>query len=373
MDPDERYDDLQEIIHTAIERHLTRVWTALPVQLLADGDGFTVSAQPTIKGKQMDPKSGQLNDIAMPSLGSSVPVHYPAGGGFTITHPVKNGDEGIAIFSSRCIDGWWDKGGLQPQLETRRHNLSDAMYIPGVRSKPRKLDPPASTTSVQVRTDKGDVYIEVTGDSVNIVATQKVTVKCVEMDVTATSKVAITSPTVTISGNLEVGGTISAGSQITSGADVHAAGDVHAGDSSGLDLSGAGASPTIGINIGGVSLSWAQTGAPDSITGIAPGVLNVVSQAATAVRAIGDNFSISGAISLVESQFPGGTALLNQAFQVASIINSGNFTALLSALPGQLSHIGGNPSIKAFISLLEHAHHGVMSGSAISAQPVTGT
>jgi hypothetical protein len=374
MDPDERYDDLQEIIHTAIERHLSRVWTALPVKLTADGDGFTVQAQPTIKGKQADPKTGQLSDVAMPSLGSSVPVHYPSGGGFTITHPVKQDDEGIAVFSSRCIDGWWDKGGLQPQLETRRHNLSDGMYIPGVRSKPRKLNPGASTTTLQIRTDKGDVYVEVTSDSVNIVATQKVTVKCVEMDVTATSKVAITSPVVTMSGNLQVEGTISAGGQIASGADVHAAGDVHAGDSSGLDFSGGeAASPAIGVTVGGVTLSWSQTGPPTISGGPAPGVLNVISQVATHVGAIGDNFSISGALSLVEGQIPGGTALLNQAFQVASIVNSGNFTALLSALPGQLSHIGGVPQIKAFVSLLDHLHHGVMSGSSLSQQPQTGT
>jgi phage baseplate assembly protein gpV len=226
MDPRERFDDLEEIIHTAIDRKLTRVWTALPVKVLADSDGFVVQPQPTIKGKQIDPQSGKLNDIAMPSLGASVPVHFASGGGFTITHPVKSGDEGIAIFSSRCIDGWWDKGDLQPQLETRRHNLSDAMYVPGIRSKPRKLNPPASTTSIQIRTDKGDVYVEVTADSVNIVTTQKVTVKCVEMDVTASSRVAITSPLVTINASdkisidsplIETTGKITAQGDVTAG------------------------------------------------------------------------------------------------------------------------------------------------------------
>jgi phage gp45-like len=187
------------------------------------------------------------------------------------------------------------------------------------------------------------------------------------IEITCTGAVKITAPSVTIAAKDGGNATVTLTGDLKVSGQITAAGDVHAGDSSGL--AGTGASPTIG----GVTLSWSQTGPPDSITGIAPGVLNVASQIATNVAAVGDNFSISGAVSLLESQFPGGTALLNQAFQVASIVSSGNFNALLSALPGQLAQIGGNPQIKAFVSLLDHLHHGVMLGSSLSQQPQTGT
>jgi hypothetical protein len=226
---------------------------------------------------------------------------------------------------------------------------------------------------LQIRTDKGDVYVEITSDSVNIVATQKVTVKCVEMDVTATSKVAITSPTVTMSGDLKVDGTITAGGEVKAG------GDVKAGDSSGGGSLSATETeaPSIDATAGsGVSLNWSQTGLPDSITGIAPGVLNVVSQLGTNVSAIGDNFSISGALNFVTDHLgnivPGASDMINTAHSVLSIVNSQNFSAALSAIPGQIGHIGGNPSVKAIVSLLDHFHHGVRAGPDLSQQPVTG-
>jgi hypothetical protein len=383
------------------------MWTAMPVQITQDTkEGHVCQAQPTIKGKHTKP-DGTTEDVEMPLLGSEVPIQFSGGGGFTITHPIKKSDEGIAIFAARALDNWWDKGGIQTQCEQRRHDLSDAMYIPGIRSKPRKLGgngsgggstPTAlpwlangtdltidlrdgqqqtakvSLDTLQIRTDKGDVYVEITGDSINIICPATVTVKCKEMDVTATDKVAITSPLVTMSQDLQVGGKISAGGQISSGADVHAAGDVHAGDSSGVSSLFAVASPAIG---GDISLNWSQTGLPDSITGIAPGVLNVVSQLGTNVSTIGDNFTISGAVNFITdhlgNMIPGDSSLINQAHTVMSIISSQNFSAALSAIPGQIGHIGGAPSMSAIVSLLGHLHHGVQSGPAISSQPVTGT
>jgi hypothetical protein len=169
-DPRERWDDLEEIIHVAIERHLAHMWTAIPVKLLQDSDGFTANLQPTIKGKFTDPETGETTDVQLPTLGMA-PVQFASGGGFTITHPVKANDEGIAVFAARCIDAWWQNGGIQPQLEQRRHHLADSMYVPGIRSTPRKLNPPASTTSVQIRSDDGQGYVELASNHVvNVVA-----------------------------------------------------------------------------------------------------------------------------------------------------------------------------------------------------------
>ena len=245
MDRRERWDDLTEIHHTGVERHLDRVWTAMPVAITEDTpDGHIVKLQPTIKGQQRDPKDGTIKHVEMPII-TEVPIQYSSGGGFTITHPIKKGDEGLAVFASRCIDGWWDKGGLQPSLDARKHNLSDAIYIPGIRSKPRKLggdDSQAgggqsggqltidlrgtggqqpktakvSLDTLQIRTDKGDVYIELTSDSVNITVTQKVTVKCKELDITATDKVHIDTPLIETTGEIRAAQDITAGASVSS-------------------------------------------------------------------------------------------------------------------------------------------------------------
>jgi hypothetical protein len=189
MDDRERYDNLTEVVRTGVRRGLANTWTAMPVHVLEDSDGFVVKIQPTIQGRVSD-LQGNARDIDMPHLGDMCPVQYSSGGGFTITHPIKAGDEGIAVFASRCIDGWWDKGGVQKQAWGRMHDLSDAMYIPGIRSKPRRLggNPdaqaaqpangrdrsaragngtrPVSTNSVQIRTDAGTAYIELDADGV---------------------------------------------------------------------------------------------------------------------------------------------------------------------------------------------------------------
>ena len=142
------------MIRAGVERGQSRLWTALPVIVTEDSDGFTVRLQPAIKGKQIDPQ-GKETDVQMPVL-PDVPVQFSAGGGFTITHPIKKGDEGIAVFSARCLDNWWQQGGVQTQARQRWHSLSDAMYIPGIRSKPRALggnpdDQPQSGGPLQTR------------------------------------------------------------------------------------------------------------------------------------------------------------------------------------------------------------------------------
>jgi hypothetical protein len=219
MDPRERYDDWMELLHVFIERHLSTLQTAFPVVVTEDSDGNNVTLQPTIKAKQTQ-RDGTTKDVEIPPLGT-VPIQFAAGGGFTITHPIKKGDEGVAVYSSRAIDTWWKKGGLQPQAEQRRHHLSDPIYIPGVRNRPRQLGgnpddqqqqassnkgKPPSTTTLQIRSDDGSWYIEVAPNNV-------VNIVCKNMTITATEKVYIDSPLVECTGDLKVHGEVTAKSE----------------------------------------------------------------------------------------------------------------------------------------------------------------
>jgi hypothetical protein len=206
LDPKERYDDLVSVIRAGVERGLSRVWTSMPVRVVTDSDGFTCRIQPLIKGRLTGP-DGKETDVEIPPI-PDVPVQFTAGGGFTITHPIKEGDEGIAVFAARCLDKWWDKGGIQAQDWHRWHSMSDAMYIPGIRSKPRALggnpDNPQtlaasgakpSTSSVQIRSDDGSWYIEIAADNaVNIV--------CKTLTITATDKVHVDSPVLECTGEI---------------------------------------------------------------------------------------------------------------------------------------------------------------------------
>lgn len=141
--------DLEEALRIAVEAHMSDIQFALPVRVLKDSDGKTVSIRPTIQATQVMP-DGTTKLIDFPDL--EAPVQFASGGGKTSTFPIKSEDEGIAIFSSRSFANWREAGGTQPQVDGRQNDLSDPMFIPGVRSKPRDLKN-ISTDSAQTRTD----------------------------------------------------------------------------------------------------------------------------------------------------------------------------------------------------------------------------
>lgn len=98
-----------------------------------------------------------------------VPIVIPRAGGYCMTMPIKQGDECLVIFADMCIDAWFTYGGIQNQMEKRRHDLSDGFAILGVWSQPNKIEN-YSADSCQLRNDKGTAYIELKENNINLVA-----------------------------------------------------------------------------------------------------------------------------------------------------------------------------------------------------------
>jgi len=198
MQTGERYEEWHNVLRQSNMRGQSRMWTAMPVIVLEDSDGFTVQCVIALKYVETDEfGNSEQKDI---SKLVDVPVCWPQGGGsekgdigYAMTFPIKKDDEGIVVFASRCIDSWHELGKkksnsnqsqtqertkgtpqaktdiAQPLIHTRMHNLSDAMFIPGVRSKPRKMNPPPSKTAAQLRTDNQHLYCEVNQQKAKLV------------------------------------------------------------------------------------------------------------------------------------------------------------------------------------------------------------
>lgn len=126
---------------------------------------MTCVVQPSIQAK-IRTKEGNINTVNLPLL-LDCPVQFPAGGGGNLTFPVAEGDECLVVFSSRCIDAWWQQGGIQPPMELRMHDLSDGFAMLGFRSQPRVL-PNLSTDSMQLRSDDGLTYISLKDGEIRI-------------------------------------------------------------------------------------------------------------------------------------------------------------------------------------------------------------
>jgi hypothetical protein len=104
-------------------------------------------------------------DVAVVPL-INVPVVFPRGGGYVMTFPIEQGDECLVIFADTAIDGWWQNGGIQNQVERRRHDISDGICIPGLYSQPN-IVPELSESSIQLRTtDNPSVYFEIVNGQV---------------------------------------------------------------------------------------------------------------------------------------------------------------------------------------------------------------
>jgi hypothetical protein len=151
---------------------------------------MTCTVQPAINGQVRD-ETGALTDVELPLL-VDCPVQFPAGGGCTLTFPVKDGDECLVVFSSRCIDAWWQSGGIQVQPELRMHDLSDGFALLGFRSLPRVISG-ISTTAAQLRTDDGAAFVEVDAVShaINITTTAPI-------NVTSTASANVTAPVINL-------------------------------------------------------------------------------------------------------------------------------------------------------------------------------
>ena len=98
-----------------------------------------------------------------------VPVVFPRGGGYVLTFPVKKGDECLVVFSDMCIDAWFSNGGVQNQIEKRRHDLSDAIAIPGLCSQPTKLED-FSEKHVELRSEDRSEFIRMKPGVIDLVA-----------------------------------------------------------------------------------------------------------------------------------------------------------------------------------------------------------
>ena len=168
-----------------VKQALANARTASPAFLSEDMDAMTqtVTVQIAIQERMRLPTGQAWWDI--PPI-VNVPIVLPRGGGFSITLPLKKGDEGMLVFCDTCFDLWWHNGqagaplaqnasmlgltapsGSQRQLEVRRHHVHDCGFFPGMWSQPNVLSD-YSTDSLQIRSDDGDTVIDVSEAGVTV-------------------------------------------------------------------------------------------------------------------------------------------------------------------------------------------------------------
>jgi hypothetical protein len=113
--------------------------------------------------KITDKDTGEKIDKPIPVL-EDVPLCWPRAGGFNFIAPIKPGDEVLVFFADMCVDNWWQSGGLQPQAEIRRHDLSDGFAIPAAWNQTRRIKPAGfdpNLRGARIQTDDASTWVEV--------------------------------------------------------------------------------------------------------------------------------------------------------------------------------------------------------------------
>ncbi|MCL2085179.1 MAG: hypothetical protein FWH06_07995 [Oscillospiraceae bacterium] len=202
----ERLGNAEEQQHGAIEKQLINARVAMPGIIVSfDPGNQTAAVQPAIT-ENVQIGGDPAKAMNLPIL-TDVPVQFPRAGGYCLTFPVKRGDECLLVFGDMCIDGWWQSGGVQDQMETRRHDLSDAMAVLGVTSVPNAVTSYA-TDCVMLRNEGMAAYIKiddgsditvVTKANVNISASADVSISAAgNMKLTAGGTLTLTGAAVNI-------------------------------------------------------------------------------------------------------------------------------------------------------------------------------
>jgi phage baseplate assembly protein V len=148
-----------------------------------------------------------LTPRALPLL-INVPVSYPKAGGFSLTFPVATGDECLLCFCERSIDGWHEFGGVYDPTSRRFHDLSDAVALLGISSKPKK-DTNYSATDVQLKHDDGTVSLALkpAGDlEILAVGDIEVTATAGRIKAIAGIEADVTAPVINLNGAVNISG-----------------------------------------------------------------------------------------------------------------------------------------------------------------------
>ncbi len=152
---------ITELLKKSFTELMKDVGTSIPGHILSfDPDRQIAQVQ---IGVQRVDRQGVKTD---PPPLIEVPVFVYGGSQFSIDVQIDPGDEGVIIFSQRCIDAWVDTGGIANNPILRFHDIADAYFIPGVRSQPGKITG-HNNNGVRIRNKSGssDIWLKNDGNA----------------------------------------------------------------------------------------------------------------------------------------------------------------------------------------------------------------
>ena len=184
----------------------SRIWTMLPgiIQSIAWNNGSPyASVKLGVMGRFID-STQKITFKDLPVL-QDCPVIFPRGGGYSLTFPIKEGDECMVLFSARSIDEFITQGKAAPAYDLRMTDLSDGVVFVGFMSQKKPLKN-ISTNSVQLRSDDGKNFINITDGTITAQAENEITLQVGECQLQVKSGGVNINKPVTVNGDVVANG-----------------------------------------------------------------------------------------------------------------------------------------------------------------------
>lgn len=159
---------IKALVRAIVHRELSQVRT-MTVGQVVEYDAASNSAKIRLCVRQirtLDPNN--LTTVDMPIL-EDVPVQQFGSGKLLLSVPPAVDSYGTVLFSDRDLEAWLMAGGTVDPTSSRRWDLSDAVFIPGlypyvVDGDNGQLEDPLPTDRIALRTRSRDTEVAVLDD-----------------------------------------------------------------------------------------------------------------------------------------------------------------------------------------------------------------
>lgn len=205
-----KFTSPSEMVRGAFVEFMKDVGTSIPAYVIAfNPENQTAQIQIAVVRIDINGKEYNLPPVI------ECPVYFAGGSGFFIEHEIQPNDECLAVFSQRCIDGWFTTGGIGQQPIVRFHDINDCCVFMGVRSEPNAIQG-HENNGIRLRNKSGSDFVWMKNDgSIEIKSTANVNIN----GVIITPQGAVTIPqtldvsqAVTMGASLDVTGAITGAS-----------------------------------------------------------------------------------------------------------------------------------------------------------------
>lgn len=96
-----------------------------------------------------------------------VPVQFSGSQSWSLFFGLKEGDEGLIVFSQRAADHWKQQGGVQEPYDPRVLSASDAFFLPGARSDKTAL-PSMPADGIGITSRDSSVQVQLTDSQITM-------------------------------------------------------------------------------------------------------------------------------------------------------------------------------------------------------------